>query len=264
MRELGKIVDLGKVADLGKVVNLGGGVIYPAESQGGSGDNPVQRILDSMPSELRAALVAWYWPKGQGITNEYLLDGYLSEEGTSVLKDLSGHGYDMTLYGMTGEEGNGYINDDGNLVFDGRDDYARRMGAVITSSTPTIIYRFSNATGCLLMDTNAASAAIVGVIRYGSSASQYVKVGTSKWVGATNMPTTSAINDKVVVHTTESYQGVAPTTTEAASTPKMLNIANYPPNNGRYLATTMYELIAFSRTLTDEEATWVTTNMINI
>lgn len=45
-----------------------------------------------------------------------------SSSDRSILRDLTGHGYDMTLYGFSYTSSSGYNN--GGLVFDGIDDYA--------------------------------------------------------------------------------------------------------------------------------------------
>lgn len=80
-----------------------------------------QRILDKMPQELREALLVWYCPKLQGLTNEELADNSGYYKGG--LHDLSGNGYDADIYGMSGQIGDGYVNDNGELVFDGVTDY---------------------------------------------------------------------------------------------------------------------------------------------
>ena len=83
-------------------------------SLGGGGRAP-------KPEDCMKDCIAWYSPKRQGITNEYLQDHYLDDD--AVLQDLSGNGNHIALHNMEGEEGGGCVNDDGDLVFDGVDDY---------------------------------------------------------------------------------------------------------------------------------------------
>lgn len=85
-------------------------------SLGGGGRAP-------KPEDCMKDCIAWYSPKRQGITNEYLQDHYLDDD--AVLQDLSGNGNDIALHNMEGEEGGGYVNEDGDLVFDGVDDYGK-------------------------------------------------------------------------------------------------------------------------------------------
>lgn len=73
------------------------------------------------PRWFREACFAWYSPSRQGLTNEQLEDEY--PVFVNGLRDLSGHGNHVTLYGMDGEEDGGYIDANGNLVFDAVDDY---------------------------------------------------------------------------------------------------------------------------------------------
>lgn len=82
-----------------------------------------QRILDKMPQNLRSALLIWYCPKLQGLTNAQLAENSGYYEGG--LHDLSGNGYDADIYGMSGQIGDGYVNENGELVFDGVDDIAK-------------------------------------------------------------------------------------------------------------------------------------------
>lgn len=81
-----------------------------------------QRMLDELDEVVledgttaREHLVCMYSPKLQGLTKESVL-------ADATLADLSGNGYDMTLYGFTEDEQ--IIDNDGGLVFDGVDDYA--------------------------------------------------------------------------------------------------------------------------------------------
>lgn len=85
-------------------------------SLGGGGRAP-------KPEDCMKDCIAWYSPKRQGITNEYLQDHYLDDD--AVLQDLSGNGNDIALHNMEGEEGGGYVDENGDLVFDGVDDYGR-------------------------------------------------------------------------------------------------------------------------------------------
>ena len=62
----------------------------------------------------REHLVCWYSPKWQGLTKESVLTD-------ATLADLSGNGYDMTLYGFSEDEQ--IIGEDGALMFDGVDDW---------------------------------------------------------------------------------------------------------------------------------------------
>lgn len=217
-----------------------------------------------MPKSLKNSLVCWYSPKLQGITNEYLLDGYLSEEGTSILKDLSGNQHDMTIYGMTGEEGNGYVDEDGALVFDGRDDYAiywktraitdYTIFNVVKSAVPTVVKYFFSC-------KQANQGPILATTRngeydfYPSGSSQHaIKEITETKNVLVMTPTYLKKNDeeKVVV------SGFSSVTSTA------FLLARLRTSVSNYLSYSQYNYIEFSRTLTDTEATWVTTNMINI
>lgn len=80
------------------------------------------------PEDCMKDCIAWYSPKRQGITNEYLQDHYLDDD--AVLQDLSGNGNDINLHNMEGEEGGGYVNDDGDLVFDGVDDVGKTSNLI--------------------------------------------------------------------------------------------------------------------------------------
>lgn len=106
-----------------------------------------ERILAQMDNDmpgLRDSLVCWYDPRLQGLTNEQLADNYPTY--VNGLRDLSGNGRHMTLYGMKGTSGNGMIDADGNLVFDGIDDYALLNNSALDAYTylwnlPTINYQ---------------------------------------------------------------------------------------------------------------------------
>lgn len=83
-----------------------------------------QKVIDKMKEEkplLFSKLTALYSSKLQEITNDDLFDAYISGEDF-ILKDLTGNGYDLYLSGMMGLEGDGYVDDNGCLIFDGVDD----------------------------------------------------------------------------------------------------------------------------------------------
>lgn len=91
----------------------------------GEGGGGVQDILAKMPAELRSALVCWYSPNLQGMTNKQLYDAMLVGE-YPILRDLSDNGYDMELHGFDGTSASG-VDGDGNLVFDGVNDWGRNI-----------------------------------------------------------------------------------------------------------------------------------------
>lgn len=134
---LGPIVHLGEAVPLGKAVSIGASTASHGEHRPPQPPEPTlkpsEAILARMDAEmpgLRDSLVCWYCPKLQladdGMTaeefNDILAEEYPQYDGG--LRDLSGNGLNMTLYGFDGA-GGGSINEFGQLTFDGVDDWAR-------------------------------------------------------------------------------------------------------------------------------------------
>jgi len=216
-----------------------------------------QRILNKMPQELREALLVWYCPKLQGLTNEELADNSGYYEGG--LHDLSGNGYDVDIYGMSGQIGDGYVNDNGELVFDGVDD------SVFTTN-----FYFSIASFYLNAPiernsfrlTSAPNNITVWYLYDSLSTAEY----NLRWRSNTTnnaIPqnsTSKLFNGDTLYTNNETYElnyGSVLITEVMRIQMGMINSTAYRPLSLR-------NFFAFSRTLTDTEIAWLQSNMINI
>lgn len=217
-----------------------------------------QRILTKMPQDLRNALLVWYCPKLQGLTNAQLAENSGYYEGG--LHDLSGNGYDADIYGMSGQIDDGYVNESGDLVFDGVDDIAEcakdfdfeNFDLTIKGTLDTI------SSNKRIFHKNYTSAIL--------SASQiytYIKGATTNTALGTmigNNQLRLAVNDDV-----------AQCWKNGISTPRALAIGTNVNKTSLYVggsATsfspyTLEVFLIFTRQLINEEVSWVQYNMIN-
>lgn len=139
MATLGNIslgrISLGNVS-LGRIGGL---------SKNGATDNVLfKQILNKLKKEhpqLFEALVCWYSPNLQSLTNKQLYDAMLVGE-YPILRDLSGNGYDMELHGFDGTSASG-VDGDGNLVFDGVNDYASVNKSKDAYCDGSVLYAYS-------------------------------------------------------------------------------------------------------------------------
>lgn len=217
-----------------------------------------ERILKKMPQNLRSALLVWYCPRLQGLTNAQLVtnSGYYK----GGLHDLSGNGYDADIYGMSGQIDDGYVNESGDLVFDGVDDIAEcakdfdfenfdltTKGTLDTISSNKRIFQ-KNYTSAILSASQ--------IYTYIKGATTNTALGTM--IG--NNQLRLAVNDDV-----------AQCWKNGISTPQALAIGTNVNKTSLYVggsATlfspyTLEVFLLFTRQLTNEEILWVQYNMIN-
>lgn len=216
-----------------------------------------QRILAKMPQDLRNALLVWYCPKLQGLTNAELAENSGYYEGG--LHDLSGNGYDADIYGMSGQDGDGFVNEQGELVFDGVDDIAECAkdfdfeifdltikGTLDTISSNKKIFQ-KNFTSAIL--------SISQIYTYIKGATTNTALGTM--IG-NNQLRMAVDND------------VAQCWKNGISTSKTLAIGTNDNKTSLYVGggATLYSpytlevFLIFTRQLTNEEISWVQYNMI--
>ena len=227
-----------------------------------------QGILAKMQSEqpsLYASLKCWYSPKLQGLTNAELSDNYGEYDGG--LHDLSGNGYDMTIYGMTGEDGDGYVDADGHLVFDGVDDQATtESGASPVFEDFTLFSRSYdfNVNGFVSIKASTSGSQTPRIWGYGyQNQFCFAKVTTEGKI--THSMGTKRINTYVMqsnpyvltINGTE-YSGTRGTATDSAD--YQICIGSMFVRVWRNMA--LYYQIVFDRTLTSEETEWVNNNML--
>lgn len=244
-------ISLGKMS-LGKMSlgRIGGEMVV---SSGGGG--PLyKRILASMPNELRESLVCWYSPNLQGLTNAELYNSDNLYIGG--LHDLSGNGNDMDLHGFDGIEGGGHVDEDGNLCFDGLNDYGISGNNTILLTDYTVFLEASNpiSNKCpQLMKGEREAASFSGTImainRLGYEAASF---GTYTKV---------ANGSGSVVMTPTMYNNTSITRG------KNVDIDIYVYTIGRYGSSIFTSMVfrcavVFDRTITDTEIDWVKTNML--
>lgn len=238
-----------------------------AVAQKGTPTTPVyEQILARMAQEqpaLKEALVCWYSPKLQGLTNEELASHYPTF--TDGLKDLSGNGHDMTLYGMNGTSSGGCVDADGHLCFDGVDDYGQR-------NENMTIEDFS-----LFFDGKATYNSYASVIstrestEYPTIALNYVwnDVVHNFSLGAINSTESrkSSIADGLRVMTKNKLITPIETYTLQSGNKydiNLINIATMQQKSRCITKLLMRSFTLFSRTLTDSEISYVKTNLIEI
>lgn len=243
-------ISLGKMS-LGKMSlgRIGGEMVV---SSGGGG--PLyKRILASMPDELRKSLVCWYSPNLQGLTNAELYNSDNLDEGG--LHDLSGNGHDMDLRGFDGIEGGGHVDEDGNLVFDGVNDWGKL--AINTKYN----------------DFGAFFFADIGNSGYSLSMSSATKQGNRNILVQKNYARDQIryINDIEVKVNYGATQAVyldsyRVNDTEIDTTPlewsDCLYLSRLRENNNTYTIMTFKSLILFNRGLSADEEQWCRDNML--
>lgn len=217
-----------------------------------------ERILKKMPQNLRSALLVWYCPKLQGLTNAQLAENSGYYKGG--LHDLSGNGYDADIFGMSGRIGDGYMNERCELVFDGVDD--------IAECTKDFDFENFDLTIKGTLDTISSNKRIfqknyTSAILSASQIYTYIKGATTNTVLGTmigNNQLRLAVNDDV-----------AQCWKNGISTPRALAIGTNVDKTSLYVggsATlfspyTLEVFLIFTRQLTNEEVSWVQYNMIN-
>lgn len=215
-----------------------------------------ERILAKMPQDLRSALLVWYCPELQGLTNEQLAENSGYYEGG--LHDLSGNGYDADIYGMSGQIGDGYVNDNGELVFDGVDDYVLTANywSIYTFYLNTLIERNSfrltaapNNIAVRYQYDNISDATLNLRWRSNTTNNRVPKSLTSKLFNGDTL----LINDERYTLTYGSVDITIP-----------MQIQMGMASAAAYRTLIFQNFFAFSRTLTDAEITWLRNNMINI
>lgn len=217
-----------------------------------------QRILKKMPQDLRSALLIWYCPKLQGLTNAQLAENSGYYEGG--LHDLSGNGYDADIYGMSGQDGDGYVNEEGELVFDGIDDY------VFTDNIPMfIIYAFYLNAPIERNSFRLTTSSNNVTVRYQydtlTDATLNLRWRSNQSNNSIPKGTTSKLfNLDTLYANSETYELVSGNVNFTAA----MRIQMGKASHTAFRQLTFRNFFAFSRTLTDTEITWLQSNMINI
>lgn len=114
-------------------------VIAEFTFSGGERMSYVDYVLMMLPPAVKEHLYQWCDPRLQEMTNEDVVQ-------TKKLLDLSGHGYDYTLYNFAGTTTSG-IDETGALYFDGVNDYAVSDRPRLSDFTVIVdadIYKFPN------------------------------------------------------------------------------------------------------------------------
>lgn len=217
-----------------------------------------QRILNKMPTDLREALLVWYCPKLQGLTNEQLAENSGHYEGG--LHDLSGNGYDTNIYGMSGQIGDGYVNDNGELVFDGVDDY------VFTENIPAfVIYAFYLNTNIELHSFRLVAAPNNVTVRYQHNNVTDATLNLRWRSYVTNNSVPKGLISKLFnANTLYVDSGQLELQSGDVEINAPMRIQMGMANASAYRKLTFRNFFAFSRTLTDAEILWLQYNMINI
>ena len=218
-----------------------------------------KQLLAKMKKEqpqLAESLVCWYSPNLQGMTNKQLYDAMLVGE-YPILRDLSGNGYDMKLHGFDGTSASG-VDGDGNLIFDGVNDYGMTEEASFLLTDFTVFWEATkpNSIKCPQFlkgskDASAFNETVIAINRLGYEAAvfgAYTNIGESR-------------NSGSVVMTPQRYNSIT-ITNRGTVTDKdfyVYTMAKY----GKTTFTTMIFrcAVVFDHTLTDSEIDWVKTNM---
>ena len=257
-----------KAATIGTPTGRGGGAKAPS------------------PADCMKDCIAWYSPKRQGITNEYLQDHYLDDD--AVLQDLSGNGNDIALHNMEGEEGGGYVNDDGDLVFDGSDDYGECVkqiasadllnGAFATVVDTSYHDGYKHVYFCCFEGDNPTSSNhIFSLYKDGSGEGRYY-MGYNKQLNRIYWLKDSTIEENMlslIVNTLVGCQPDASFNTTIAffpgvtsgknaiiQTPEEVDAMWVGRNQNGYFPLFFRELLFFKRNLTHKEAEWVYDNIL--
>lgn len=212
-----------------------------------------------IPPAILSALVCWYSPRRQGCTNEGM-------RANPVLRDLSGNGLDMECLNFAWNEASG-VDSDGNLSYDGIDDFsvARGIPALSDFSVISSIYMRGDRQKFVLLSTltDLTSNKFEDncVVETATCDAQVISYG-----GGTR-PVPAVRNDKrkAIIHTTPTYATQGDTKSEyprgtLAPGPSTLVFALVPGWNV-YAKSILHSFILFNRTLSDSEADWVIRNI---
>lgn len=221
-----------------------------------------ERILKKMPQNLRSALLVWYCPKLQGLTNEQLAENSGYYKGG--LHDLSGNGYDADIYGMSGQDGDGYVNEQGELVFDGVDDYVTLNESPICLNGYDV---FVDINGDKLLSPIAWEQ--YAVITTPNSTQIYVIAGGTQIVFRLTNTTIEDFKTFEIRNNGTDYaiffNGIREGGSTNSFTPsRQVFRLMARPSQERYCSGIMRMCIIFNTMLSDEERTWLRFNMINI
>ena len=226
-----------------------------ASSKSGASLPLYKQILSKMPKELKESLVCWYSPNLQGLTNaEFYNSDNLYIGG---LHDLSGNGHDMTLYGFAGVEGGGHVDEEGNLVFDGVDDYG--LSSAVSLSQYNDICSIYNA---YITSGNGYP------LSWSSSAGITFEIGYASVMYVRHRGVSQAFSKKygdicVIINNPTFYVN-----DEIKEVEVTTNLGDIPITLGRkynkssYKQHIFYNFVTFNRHLADSEIEWVKTNML--
>lgn len=212
-----------------------------------------------IPPAILSALVCWYSPRRQGCTNEGM-------RANPVLRDLSGNGLDMECLNFAWNEASG-VDSDGNLSYDGIDDFsvARGIPALSDFSVISSIDMRGDRHKFVLLSTltDLTSREFEGncVVETATCDAQVISYGQ----GTRPVPAVRNRNGKAIIHTTPTYATQGDTKSEyprgtLAPAPSTLLFALVPGWNV-YAKSILHSFILFNRTLSDSEADWVIRNI---
>ena len=212
-----------------------------------------------IPPAILSALVCWYSPRRQGCTNEGM-------RTDPVLRDLSGNGLDMECLNFAWNEASG-VDSDGNLSYDGIDDFsvARGIPALSDFSVISSIDMRGDRQKFVLLSTltDLTSREFEGncVVETATCDAQVISYGQV----TKSVPAVKNRNGKAIIHTTPTYATQGDTKSEyprgtLAPAPSTLVFALVPGWNV-YAKSILHSFILFNRTLSDSEADWVIRNI---
>ena len=217
------------------------------------------RDAGRIPPAILSALVCWYSPRRQGCTNEGM-------RTDPVLRDLSGNGLDMECLNFAWNEASG-VDSDGNLSYDGIDDFsvARGIPALSDFSVISSIDMRGDRQKFVLLSTltDLTSREFEGncVVETATCDAQVISYGQVTMP----VPAVRNRNGKAIIHTTPTYATQGDTKSEyprgtLAPAPSTLVFALVPGWNV-YAKSILHSFILFNRTLSDSEADWVIRNI---
>ena len=217
------------------------------------------RDAGRIPPAILSALVCWYSPRRQGCTNEGM-------RANPVLRDLSGNGLDMECLNFAWNEASG-VDSDGNLSYDGIDDFsvARGIPALSDFSVISSIDMRGDRHKFVLLSTLTDLTSMKFepncVVETATCDAQVISYGQVTG----SVPAVENRNRKAIIHTTPTYATQGDTKSEyprgtLAPAPSTLVFALVPGWNV-YAKSILHSFILFNRTLSDSEADWVIRNI---
>lgn len=218
-----------------------------ASSKSGASLPLYKQILSKMPKELKESLVCWYSPNLQGLTNAELYNSDNLYEGG--LHDLSGNRHDMDLHGFDGVAGGGHVDEEGNLVFDGVNDWAYNLfgqqlyNASLFVDIADYKESSSNCVAFGLSSNTNTSYARVRLNGVWTSSNDCVLLGKSIGKGE------KGVNVWVVKNGT-------------STSPKDLTLVKPRTGLSAFFNITYKSVVLFNQALTEEQIEWVKTNML--